>query len=127
MDGSVPMNLRILNDGNVHANLAEGSRIQIWKGDTLADEIMFQEYTLLPENSLAIPAVWRPDASFGRFTARFVGDIGFGEPLVAEESFWVIDWQMLVAVAAWLVALAAIGTLFFRHFKIQLAPRSDSE
>jgi hypothetical protein len=127
LDSEVPIRAAIRNDGNVHMNLSQGSGVQIWRGDMLVDQIAFSEFTLLPEDTLAIPAAWEADSSFGRYTARFVGDVGLEEPVVAEQTFYVISWPWLVALGAAAILVPLLLILFFRRFKIQFAPRAEAQ
>jgi hypothetical protein len=123
MSGRVPMNIRIANGGNVHANLKDGSGVVILRGDRVEAEIPFEEFTLLPGSTLALPATWEPTSPFGVYTARFVGELGLEEPLLAEASFRVLDWRLIAATIALLIALILSGVLFFRRFSIQLKPK----
>jgi hypothetical protein len=120
MSGRVPMSIRISNEGNVHANLKEGSGVVILRGDYVEAEIPLDEFTLLPGSTLAVPATWKPTSPVGLYTARFVGELGLEEPLYAEASFRVLDWRIVAGAIAVLVALTLSGVLFFRRFSIQL-------
>ena len=71
-DPQVKISAPLSNKGTVHANLAEGSGFQIWRGDTLKATIPLQEYTLLPESTIDVPAVWSSDVPFGLYKVRFV-------------------------------------------------------
>ena len=121
----VALRTAIYNKGNIHASLAQGSGIQIWQGDTLKASIPFKEFTLLPESTIAVSTVWRPDVVFGRFTARFVGDIGLTDPITAQKTFWVIKPWFFAVVIASAILLIVLMVLFFKRFRIQLRPRTE--
>lgn len=126
LDPEVKLETAIFNKGNAHANLGQGSGILIMQGDTLKEELPFKEFTLLPDDTIAIPAVFKSDSPFGVYTARFIGNLGGEEPLVIEEQFLVVQPWLLATVAGTLIVFAALLTLFFRRFKLQLAPRSEA-
>ena len=123
----VPFKAAIYNAGNIHSSLAEGSGIQIWQGKTLKDTITLQQYTLLPENTIALPVVWHGKALFGKYKARFIGEVGLDKPLLAEKTFWVINPWFAGAVIVGTLVLIALLVLFFSRFRLQLAPRSTGE
>ncbi len=111
----VPMLLEIENKGNVHLNLK--GTIEIWKDKYKGEAIPVQEFTLLPESTLKIPASWEKPPLFGKFTAKFKGDVGLEKPLIAEEAFWVINQKILVGTAGTLVFL--LGLAFFFRWRIK--------
>lgn len=121
----IDMRAAIRNEGNIHSNLVEGSGVQIWQGDRLKDRIVFQEYTLLPESTIAIPAVWTSRAIFGRYRARFVGALDDGrQRMTAERTFWVVNPWLAGAVVAAILLLLVFFVVFLRRFRIQLTPRN---
>lgn len=126
LDPEVKLETAIFNKGNVHASLEQGSGILIMQGDTVKQELPFQEFTLLPDDTIAIPVVFESSSPFGVYTARFIGNLGGDEPLVAEETFVVVQPWLLATVAGALIAFAALLMLFFKRFKLQLAPRSQT-
>lgn len=125
----VKLNASVRNQGSVHANLAQGSGIQIWQGNELRGTIALKEYTLLPKNSVLIPAVWKSKAPIGKFKATFVGSIGAKEPIVAERTFWVVNPRFAGPIAAALLLFLAMVVTFMRRFKLRVsfAPRSEPQ
>ncbi len=122
----VPLNAEIENSGNSHLILAKGSKIEIRKGKAKEATIPVQEYTLLPEDTLVVPASWKANSSFGKYKAKFYGYVGLNKPLIAEKTFWVISWKWLTAIISGITLLVAGLIIFFKKFKIQLAPKSKS-
>ncbi len=62
----------------------------------------------------------------GVYKATFCADVGLDEPMLAERRFYVISWPFLVGFAASLLAVTLVLVLFFKRFKIRLAPRSEA-
>lgn len=121
---SVSLNTEIENSGNSHLILAKGSKIEIWQGKAKEATIPVQEYTLLPEDTLVVPASWKADSPFGKYKAKFYGYVGLNKPLTAEKTFWVISWKLLTAIVSGITVVVVGIIIFFKKFKIQLTPKS---
>jgi len=117
----IPMSVTLVNTGNVHLNMGETSRIEVTKGRHKEADIGLKPYTLLPENTLVIPAAWEPP-EVGVYRATLYTDVGLAEPLVADKLFFVLSWPLIIAIAAGLVLFALGAWHFFSRYKIRLAP-----
>lgn len=131
LDGRVQIGAPIQNAGTIHSNLTEGSGFQVWHDGALRAKIPLQEYTLLPESTILVPAEWTTNAPVGKYKVRFVGAVGeagatrASQALLAEQTFWVVrPWVIAVAIGA-ASAIIILAFLFFKRFKIRLAPRAE--
>lgn len=125
LEKSVPMETTIVNRGNVHLSMGENSRILITRGKYTEAEVPVQPYTLLPGNTLTIPATWKASAPFGIYKATFQANVGLDEPITSSQRFVVLPWPWLAGLSAGLLLLIAALVFFFRRFRI--APKVADE
>lgn len=118
LDNAIPMNVKLVNSGNVHLNMNETSKIEITKGKYTETDIPLQSFTLLPDNTLIIPVVWEPE-SVGIYKATLYTDVGLAEPITAEKTFFVLSWPLIIGIAAAVVLVMLGAWLFFGRYKIR--------
>ena len=125
-DPQVEIIAAIRNEGTIHSNLLQGSGFQIRQGGTLKATVPVQEYTLLPESTITVPAAWRTNALIGKYKVTFIGMLEAGDPIIAERTFWVVNRWFFGAVVGGVLLIATLMLIFFRRFSlgIHLTPRS---
>ena len=125
--GPVDIGLVFNNLGNVHVKPTGKVVIRNIFGQTVA-EIPVEEWVVLPDSSRRTVIEWGGKYHFGRYTAT--AEIGYSENrslLLAQTSFWVIPWKIVLAVLAGLVAILIFIILIRRRRTDDTQTRSQLE
>jgi hypothetical protein len=113
--GPIDIGLVFNNEGNVHLKPSGKVIIRNFFGREVAS-IDVREWVILPESSRRTLAEWDGHHLFGRYTAT--AELSFGSdgmPVIAQSSFWVIPWKVVLAVIAGLLAMIILIILWRRR------------
>jgi hypothetical protein len=121
MNGSVPLNAVIVNDGNVHADVK--TRFEVVSDGRVIESIPSKSFTLLPGDRYPLTATWSKPPLFGSYTARFVAEVQGAQPLTAESGFWVVSWAaiLLATTSALVLAILVLTARRYVHIEFRKA------
>ncbi len=125
--GPIKMGLVFNNLGNVHLKPSGKVVIRNFFGQTVS-EIPVDEWIVLPESSRRTLVEWDGDRLLGRYTATAEITYGDGDVLaLAETSFWVIPWKIVLAVLVVLAVLSFAGHWFYKRYTKRRKTQAELE